>query len=566
MAYEIKQTLCSACHQCRMECPVGAIRIKNAKYWIDPEKCVSCGSCVKVCHNGCIESDAPKAPIVPHEPIERTCDVCVVGGGGSGMVAAALAADAGLKTVLIEKNWEIGGCATYAAGFRVHYSQWHKELGLPDEREKTYAEFMEKTENKVDGAFVKSMFRANEKFFDWMIDKHHYGENYSYEKGFMGMRTTPKFTWERAHTRIDNMIGPGEGGWFVTTQLLKDYLAEGGEVFYKTEGKHLITDDSGAVVGIECEDEGGKVIVHCKSVVLATGAFTRNKELMDKFQPLFYDDEGKEPIHIFTVSTDTGDGITMGLELGADVDYENRRVNMFGPMRHPYPCVSLTLALCGSGVNFGSQGNWMNGSALDGHEVSDLVFDPKRYCWRIIDEKIAVSSIDAAMKKPPQSPGMDLPSFLKNWRDVVKEEEEDGAIVIADTLDELAAKLGFDAAQFRKDIEAANEITKNTPPRPAGPFGPGTPPSPVEEGPFYALKLKLFHEDAVGGLVTDPDARVLKDGKPVAGLYACGDTTRGIMIPGDVGVNYLEMVFSALTMAFNEGYMAGEAAINYAKA
>ena len=43
MPYMINQAYCSACHQCRMECPMHAIRMKNAKYWIDPEKCISCG-------------------------------------------------------------------------------------------------------------------------------------------------------------------------------------------------------------------------------------------------------------------------------------------------------------------------------------------------------------------------------------------------------------------------------------------------------------------------------------------------------------------------------------------
>ena len=148
----------------------------------------------------------------------------------------------------------------------------------------------------------------------------------------------------------------------------------------------------------------------------------------------------------------------------------------------------------------------------------------------------------------------------------MKEEEEDGAVVVADTLEELANKLGFDPVQFQADMAAANEATRNAPPHPPTPFGPGTPPQPVEEGPFYALKMKLFHEDAIGGLVTDKNAQVQKDGKPVPGLFACGGTTRGVIIAGDVGVNYLEMVFSALTQAFNEGWMAGEAAVNNAKA
>ena len=94
-------------------------------------------------------------------------------------------------------------------------------------------------------------------------------------------------------------------------------------------------------------------------------------------------------------------------------------------------------------------------------------------------------------------------------------------------------------------------------------FGTPKPLLPIGEGPFYALKLKMFHENAVGGMTIDENASVLKNGQPIPGLYAAGDTTRGIMIPGDVGVGYIERVFTALTQAFNEGYIAGVAATEY---
>ena len=94
-------------------------------------------------------------------------------------------------------------------------------------------------------------------------------------------------------------------------------------------------------------------------------------------------------------------------------------------------------------------------------------------------------------------------------------------------------------------------------------FGTPKPKQEIKAGPFYAIKLKMFHENAVGGMTIDENASVLKDGKPIPGLYAAGDTTRGIMIPGDVGVGYIEQVFTALTQAFNEGYIAGVAAVEY---
>lgn len=141
--------------------------------------------------------------------------------------------------------------------------------------------------------------------------------------------------------RIDTMIGPGGHGWWMCRKLLSILLESGGQVLYHTSGKKLLTDTSGKITGVLATDEGGQVEVHCRAVAVTAGAFTRNKEIMNKMQPLFYGKEGDDPIHIFTCSRCTGDGLTMCQEIGADIDYEKRRVNMFGPMRHPYPAVSL---------------------------------------------------------------------------------------------------------------------------------------------------------------------------------------------------------------------------------
>lgn len=572
MAYVIEQELCSACHRCRVTCPQEAIRFKGAKYWIDPEKCISCGRCVKVCHNGCISNpDKPAKPAEPHERIIRECDVCVIGAGGSGLVAATRAQDDGCRVVLLEKMHEVGGSSWYAGGFRIHWCKKSAALGHKDEREAKYREFWARTEGRVDPKLLRRMFEANEQHVDWLLERHDAERVFEALPGHMGpgpevVMLKKRGPWYDAGKRIDRMIGPGEVGSEMALFLQEEFLKGGGELRLKTSAETLLTDAAGAVCGVLARDEGGEVEVRCKAVVVASGAFSRNRALLEKFQPIFREEKGKEPVHIFTAAGCTGDGITMCDALGADIDYVNRRVVLFGPMRHPYPCASMAIFQGHDGFEIGSDGRLFHGHM--GVEISELTQDPKWFGWKIVDDAIAETAIAEAMAEPPQSPGMDLPRFQARWREVLAEEALDNAVVIADTPEELAERLGVDAAELRRNIEEYNESTtrpQTFPPDMPEFMRPKHAPMPVAQAPYYAIKMKMFHENSIGGMTIDENAAVLRDGSPIPGLFACGDTTRGIMVAGDVSVNYLEGVFSSLTQAYDEGYIAGVEAAKYAE-
>ncbi len=595
MAYVIDRAHCSCCHRCRVECPVGAIRFKGSKYWIDPEKCIDCGHCATVCHNDVISNpDIPAAPAEKHEKIVKECDVLVIGGGAAGTAAAARAACQGKKVILLEKNKEVGGSAWYAHMFRAQWSKWHEAAGIPDPREKLVRQFVKKT--GVDEGIIKNMLDANVNFVNWLIEDHDLARDYDFGPfGPFGMGLCCKYDEPYNYKRIDTTIGPGGNGWFLCLKLLGILEANGGEVYYKTPAKHLITDESGKVIGALAEDAGGEVEVHAGAVIVTAGAFTHNKELMNKFQPIFYRDDDSEPVHLFTCATCTGDGITMCEEIGADIDYVNRRVNLFGPARHPFGTCGLTASRGMGTMTISPDGTRFN-APMAMSEVSPLAHTEKRYLWSVLDQETLETAMENAKGREPDAVGVNMDALYNNFQAEIDQEVAWGSIKKADTLEGLAEELGVDKDVFLASVADFNAHVNDPMPMMKSPFGdnddedegPGGPPPapgggddgpepmggmfgnmpkahPMEKGPFYAIFIKLFHENAVGGMSTDADLRVLKQGKPIPGLYGGGDNIRGIMVPGDVGVQYVENVLSALTVGFSSGYLAAEKAVEYLK-
>lgn len=545
MAYQINQELCSCCHRCRVECPQGAIRFKGSKYWIDPEKCISCGRCAEVCHNDVIsDPEHPRRKMDAHETVHRTCDVVVIGAGAAGTAAAARAASQGRKVLILEKNKEQGGSAWYAHVFRSLWSKWHEDAGLTDPRDGIYKEFMEKTHGQVNGKLVRRILDADAEFIDWLIDEHDLGRDWIFgPQPFGGYGPVCQYDWEYNHKRIDTTIGPGGTGWYMCNKLLQIALDNGAEILYRTAARNLILDRSGTVCGVVAEDEGGTIEITCRSCIVAAGAFSRNREMREKFQPGFNSAPGEEDVHVFTCATCTGDGISMCEELGCDIDYYNTRVGMFGPMRHPFGTASIAAACNPYGVDVQRDGTPYPGSQ-EPSVISPLAKVPGRYVWHVLDERSVEQAERESMGRTPDVVGINMDAFYANWREELNQELEWETMYRADTLEELARAIGADPAALQHSVDGFNASPSS--PRKIGP-----------EGPFYAVKMKMFHENSIGGIAVDENMNVLRGGRVVPGLYAVGDNCRGEMVHGVVGMNYIEGTISALTFALCSGYIAG---------
>lgn len=561
MAYQIEQNFCSGCHRCKLVCPVGAVRMKNEKYWIDPEKCIGCGKCEKNCHNNVIsDASTVAASAEYHPPVEKSCDLLVIGAGGSGLLCAVKAAEiTGKKVIVLEKNKEVGGNTWYASGFKAHYSKLQREAGLPDNREEEIRRFLQGTLQQEDPQLVHNVFYATEHMLDWLIESCGCEEDFSLKEHPMlpgeymvALENKTGRQWKR----IDTSIGPGGAGSFVIDKLLKKAVDLDVEIITSCGAKELLQDAQGAVTGAVAEDTGGKVTVHAQAVVLATGCFSYDDELVERCCPGFFDKD-KVPVHRYSVPTCTGDGIHMGIAVGADIDYENTQCLILGPAHHPYSfsLVSMirepeTLLVDREGRRFGNeQDNVMNLRKI----MPNL---PGRYCWAIMDEHMMEElSQRLSEHNMDGQAGMEIAAHYKE--DLEEELSLGVSAKRADTLEELAEQIGADPNIFRHTLEDYNENCR------AGYdkdfFKDPRFLMPLDKGPYYALYCKTFQENAAGGLKIDSQVRVLRaDGRVIPNLFGVGDNTRGVRLAGDIGPDLVERTISNLTWCLASGYVAAE--------
>ena len=324
------------------------------------------------------------------------------------------------------------------------------------------------------------------------------------------------------------------------------------EVLTQCAATELLTEN-GRITGVRAEDTGGEVIIHSKACLLSTGCFSRAPELLKRVNPHIYD-EG-EPLHFFSVPTCTGDGIRMAEAVGAQIDYENVRAMDMGPAHHPFPFVSHIISTSPFRVNINLNGRrW------------GCEFGPTKYRFRkqpglvsyaVVDSRIAELAVREKLESGYD--GADGAAALSNFVEKLEQESRlDTPLKKADTLDELAELMQVPVDVFVSEIQRYNALC--TQKNDEDFFKAPDTLVPIEKPPYYAIYMKRFQENAMGGVVTDCDTRALdRDGAPIPGLYAGGDNARGVTLAGDIGRETVENHVSALTWAFASGYMAGGA-------
>ncbi|MCD8104372.1 MAG: flavocytochrome c [Lachnospiraceae bacterium] len=402
-------------------------------------------------------------------------DVIVIGAGGAGLSAAKTADENGASVILIEKSSNIGGntlCATM--GINAAEPQVQTDLGVTV----TVEELIEAQMNNEDAIEeLVTTFAVNSgETIDWLASL---GVEFTTEGGnsdFMLMATADGKTSTTLINALNNSLD--------STDIT---------LYLNTAATSLVTDENGIVVGVVCEDaDGNEVTFTGSSIVLCTGGFGQNSELLAEVRPDLANAITDE------IAPTTGDGLLMAQELGANT------VNLEDIQLFPHVIVGYGL---------------LTPMNMPGGFNPDAIFVNEN-AERFVAEAFEVS--DAILEQPD---GMAYCIFTEdNLNETLEGLMELGYIVSGETVEELAEKLGLDAEALQATIDQWNADCE------AGAdsqFGRESNLNKLE-GTLYGYNFGVGAHYFMGGILINEYTQVVDtNGDAIEGLYAAGEVTGG---------------------------------------
>ncbi|MDO5695547.1 MAG: flavocytochrome c [Eubacteriales bacterium] len=455
--------------------------------------------------------------------IDRTdFDVIVVGAGGAGYSAAITAAENGADVLMLEKmavtggNTLISGSAIAAPG-----NDLQKKEGIEDSADQLYEDILKGGDNKNDPELVRVLADGALPAYEWLRDD-------------LGVKFEDHLLFFGGHSVKRSPVPLGGSGEETIRKMRAKAASLGITVYTGTKATALVKDDAGKVSKVEAEHGGEQhVFTAKKGIVLATGGFGSNLEMRKKYDPSM----DEKILSTDSVGT-TGDGIQMAEMLGADL-VDMQYIQTY-PTCHPDTGRLLYVGdvrLMGRGILVNKEGNRFVEELERRDVISKATADQTGGCSYLFWDEDAMKDSKVG-------------SIYKNeYNSLLKA----GVLHKADSIEEVAEAAGVDPAQLQKTVDRFNGFAK------AGVdedfhYEKRKPPVAFTEGPYYIMRSKPAVHHTMGGIRINAEAQVLdKDGKPIQGLYAAGETTGHIH-----GTNRLGSVAIADIVVF--GRIAGKGA------
>lgn len=489
-------------------------------------------------------------------------DVIVVGAGASGVSAAVTAADKGAKVIIIEKTGVIGGASNLSWAGKFYNSSAATENNLKVDVEKEIADWIVNNHWRVDAAAIRQYVTKSGETYDWLAEK-------GYQTSFLNFFGEPLHVLPAYETREETL----------RKMLSESVEQNGGQVITETTAKKLITNEAGEVTGVVAEKADGTTLeISAKSVVMATGGYAANKEMVKEAF-------GFEGIN-GGLGQNVGEGLKMAWEAGAKVpdNFGGQMLHQtlaratqglkaqYEPFEASYP---LMLTYLPNFMNVGSSGARFRDEAATLESVAAANTSAFNGAYHMVI--VSKSQLDALQTKgmkgvnAPKLPGMPPEFYAEfaeqftlenpwtNAEQVFDSMVENGDGFKGNTIEELATNAGMDVDVFVETFNNYKEATKTGVDTEFGKTADYLEPM-GEEGPYYAIIAEINNLGSVGGLLVNPKFQVLNDNRtPVKGLFAVGLESEGVLyndtyVGNGVGIGY----------SFTSGRLGGESAASSA--
>ena len=451
------------------------------------------------------------------ENINFKADLAVIGSGG-GLAAAVAAGEKGVKNiVVIERQVLPGGNTRLAGDIFACESPVQKRADIKAGRDEYFKIAMRWAHwSRVDPRIVRAYINKSGDTIRWLEEK---GVEFEEILPYRGITT-------------HNAVGSNKRIFKVLARKCEEL---GVKILLGTTAKKILRGVSGEIAGvIVTNKDHEKFQISTKSVIIATGSFPGNVELLRKYCPDYYDGMqlGKWPYH-------TGDGLIMADEIGAGIADS---IPMFhiGPVLEDGPWSKLSFLpyqpymiwLNKKGKRFMDESwntHWESGNAVLGQ--------PEKTVYILWDER---------MKDDLE---LNMPGFLEE----IKRLQSEGKANIADDWDEMARWIGANPTVLVNNISEYNTGCRNG-------YDEIFAKSknylvPIQNAPYYAIRAVAHCGETMGGIKVNERMEALdKSGNIIPGLFAAGVITDGWMPQ----TYCTDMFGSACSYAMNSGRIAGE--------
>ncbi len=427
-------------------------------------------------------------------------DIVIIGAGGAGLVAATEAANKGAKVIVLEKMGVAGGNTNSSTGgLNASYTKEQERLGIKDDKETFFNDTMKGGYNKNDPELVRTLVENSAAMVEW-LQSDIVGADLS-DVGLFGGAT---------NKRIHRPQGGGAIGAHLVPLLKAAAEKQGAEIRFNNKVTDVISEN-GKAAGVKVEAEGSSYTIKAKAVIIATGGFGANPDMVVKYKP------GLAGFGTTNHKGATGDAFAW-IEKFDGALFQMDEIQTH-PTVVPGNGTMITEAVRGNGAILVNREGKRFGNEMATRDVMSaaVLAQTGKTAFLVFDQGVR-DSLKA------------INGYVKN-----------GLTKQADTLAGLEKELGITAGALEATVAQYNTYIDNgkDPDFDRNPNGfkrsykkDGVDVNDdikLVTGPFYAIEIAPAIHHTMGGIKINPKTEVLTNsGNAVPGLYAAGEVTGGV--------------------------------------